>query len=190
MPGDEVRALRENGATMETRVYLSLGSNLGDRAANLFRALNLLAPAACVERVSSLYETAPVGVTDQPAFLNTVAEVTTGLAPAELLKTVKAIERDVGRRPGMRWGPRVVDIDIILYGDVIVDGEVLTIPHPRMTERAFVLIPLAELAADVREPKSGQTVDELARAVRGKDGVQRIGRLTWCGEANRNGVSA
>jgi 2-amino-4-hydroxy-6-hydroxymethyldihydropteridine diphosphokinase len=141
--------------------YLGLGSNRGDRLAKLREGLERLAPAVQVEAVSPVYETEPVGVVDQPSFLNAVCRASTGLEPHPLLDWVKQIERAAGRRPGPRWGPRPLDIDILLYGDAVVDLPDLQIPHPRLVERAFVLCPLADLAPDVLVPGSGQTVREL-----------------------------
>lgn len=130
--------------------YLGLGANLGDRAEAIAAALRGLhqPPALEVTRRSSLYETAPVGVTDQPDFLNAVAEVRTTLTPQELLTRVLQLEQQMGRARTQRWGPRVIDIDILLYGDCILAGPELTLPHPRMMGRAFVLRPLAEIAPD------------------------------------------
>src|SRR5689334_16699161 len=128
-------------------VYLGLGSNLGDRAGHLRAALTALAglPGTTVRRVSPLYESAPWGVTDQPAFLNAVAEVATDLAPPDLLRAVKGIEQDAGRQAGPRWGPRPLDIDLLLYDDQTVTTPDLVIPHPRLAARRFVLAPLADL---------------------------------------------
>jgi 2-amino-4-hydroxy-6-hydroxymethyldihydropteridine diphosphokinase len=144
--------------------YLSLGSNLGDRAANLREALGRLdkGGAVRVTAVSSLYETAPVGETPEPvpAYLNLVARVETELPPEELLLHTQAVERAGGRAPTFRWGPRVIDIDIALYDAISVVTETLTIPHPRLRERAFVLRPLVEVAPGLRLP-DGTTVKSL-----------------------------
>ena len=128
-------------------VYLGLGSNLGDRGAALRTALAAL-PAATggqVRRVSRLYETAPWGVTDQPPFLNAVAVLETPLAPAALLAALKELEAAAGRTAGPRWGPRPLDLDILLYGALTLDDPALTIPHPRLLVRRFVLAPLADV---------------------------------------------
>jgi 2-amino-4-hydroxy-6-hydroxymethyldihydropteridine diphosphokinase len=148
---------------MGTCVYLSLGSNLDDRAAMLRHGLERLGrlTVTVVTRCSRRYETEPVGELNQPAFLNVAAEIKTGLAPLELLNAVKEIERDLGRRDGPRWGPRPIDIDIILWDDLTMDDARLTIPHPRFRERAFVLAPLAEIAPEARDPLSGRTVRQL-----------------------------
>lgn len=161
---------------MTRQVFLSLGSNLGDRAGNLRAALSALRREMVVTRVSSLWDTKPVGEVAQPDFLNLVVEGRTDLAPTALLSTVKRIERAVGRRPTYRWGPRVLDIDIVLYGDLVVDLPELVIPHPAMVERAFVLAPLAEIAPRAIEPRSGETVQALLHRVQGRDDVRRLGR--------------
>lgn len=162
-------------------VYLGLGSNLGDRLAALTDALDLLdaAPGLTLTAVSSVYETAPWGVVEQPAFLNLAAGLATTLAPVDLLAVCQGVERRVGRTPTYRWGPRVIDIDILLYGDAVVsrDKPDLQIPHPRLRERAFVLAPLGEIAADVKAPPDGATVGELLAEVAGVDGVKRWGGL-------------
>jgi 2-amino-4-hydroxy-6-hydroxymethyldihydropteridine diphosphokinase len=139
--------------------YLSLGSNMGDRQQHLDRALAKLASVDLrVLRVSSIYETEPVGLAAQSWFLNLVAEIETDLFPMQLLARVSKIERDLGRVRTVRNGPRTLDIDILLYGKTVVRSLRLEIPHPRMTERRFVLAPLAELAPDLRHPLTHQTV--------------------------------
>lgn len=156
-------------------VYLGLGSNLGQREANMNRAIQLIEERAInLLRASSLYETTPWGYTQQPPFFNCVLEVETILPPQLLLETVKVIEQEVGRKKTFRWGPRLIDIDTILYDDVIIEQPDLQIPHPRMHERAFVLIPLAELASEFIHPKLGITIAELLQKVEGKEGVRKI----------------
>jgi len=125
--------------------YLGLGTNLGDRHANLAAAAAALATMGTVSRRSRRYETAPVGFLQQPRFLNQVVELETTLAPLELFHAVKRIEGELGRTGGFRNGPRLIDIDILLYDELVLDSPELTIPHPRLTRRAFVLRPLAEL---------------------------------------------
>ncbi len=159
--------------------YLGLGSNVGRREANLTAALKALAEAEdiCAVSCSSLYETEPWGYAEQPPFLNCAVSVETTLHPAQLLERAKKIEERLGRRPGIRLGPRPIDIDILLYGDRIIHWETpdLQIPHPRLPERAFALIPLAELAGQGIHPLLQLTIDELAEAVSGKKGVNLWG---------------
>ncbi len=157
-------------------VYLGLGSNLGDRDANLAAALQALAAVVTIERVSSVYDTAPMLYTDQPRFHNLACQITTSLAPLALLHAVKAIERQLGRQPGPRYGPRVIDIDLLLYDQLILNTPELTLPHPQMAERAFVLAPLAEIAPTLAHPALGDTMAELLRRIP-EDDVQRVGPL-------------
>jgi 2-amino-4-hydroxy-6-hydroxymethyldihydropteridine diphosphokinase len=140
------------------RVFLGLGSNLGERKENLRAALNLLSelPETSVARVSEFVETEPWGVVDQPPFLNAVAEIRTELEPEALLEALKAIEWQVGRVPTYRWGPREIDVDLLLYGERALRTGRLTLPHPSILERPFVLEPLQEIAPEV--------VEELRRA--------------------------
>jgi len=136
-----------------TIAYIAMGSNMGDRLLLLAQAVQLLkTPTIRVLDVSSIYETAPQGFVDQPSFLNLVAKVQTDLSPQELLSHTQAIEAQLGRVRNVRWGPRTVDLDILLFGDRVVDEVGLQIPHPRMTQRAFVLVPLLELNSDLTLP--------------------------------------
>lgn len=158
-------------------ICLGLGSNLGDREGNIAAAVARLAgwPGVTVERVSSIYETAPVGYTDQPDFLNAVIAVRTTLTPHELLAACLAVERELGRERKVRWGPRTVDIDVLFYEDVVLDADGLTLPHPRFHERCFVLVPLAEIAGD-SPVYAGRTAGELAAAC-GDGSVRLYGKL-------------
>jgi len=146
-------------------IYLALGANLGDRFANLKAAIAALPPAVRVLVQSPVYETPPWGLTDQPAFLNMVLKGETALAPVELLKRLKLLETGLGRLPAVRWGPRRIDMDILFYDKLILDTPELTIPHPHLHERAFVLVPLADLAPDLVHPLLSATIKQLRSAV-------------------------
>lgn len=155
------------------RIWLALGTNLGNRYWNLRDAITHLSQKVIVLRESSIYETAPWGVTDQPDFLNQVLEAETNLATDELLAFVKGIETGMGRVPSIRYGPRLIDIDILLYGSSQVNLPDLVIPHPRLAERAFVLTPLAELDPDLQIPGTGRTVSDCLAGTK-SGGVFRI----------------
>jgi len=141
-------------------LYLALGTNLGDRARNLGEVNDRLRDIVAISRVSHIYQTPPWGVINQPDFLNQVVEAQSSLDPEELLKSVKAIEKVMGRVPSERYGPRLIDIDILIYGCWEFNSSDLIIPHPRMLERAFVLVPLAELAPDLTLPNDTETIQE------------------------------
>lgn len=158
-----------------SKVTLALGTNLGDRLDNLQAAIVALPPAVIVLKRSPVYETPPWGVTDQPAFLNMVLSGRTHLAPLALLPFLKDLETRMGRRPSIRYGPRKIDIDILFYDDIVLDTPGLTIPHPRLQERAFVLVPLADLAAGLVHPVLGKTVRQLLAEV-DATGVKRYGK--------------
>lgn len=153
--------------------YLSLGSNLGNREDNLDMALKLLAQRMRLGKVSSIYDTEPLGNTKQPRFLNLACEVFTRLAPEGLLALAKGIEGKMGRR-GKSGEPRTIDIDILLYGDEVVDTRDLVIPHPRMAERSFVLVPLVEIAPDLAHPVLKKTIKEMNKAIKEKQGVMKF----------------
>jgi 2-amino-4-hydroxy-6-hydroxymethyldihydropteridine diphosphokinase len=169
-------------------VYVGLGANVGNREANLRMALRAMTRMARVEAVSTLYETDPIGsVQDQPAFYNAVCRIETGLEPESLLRFLKGIEHEIGRRPGGPvGGPRPIDLDILLYDDRTVETEDLTIPHPRLAERAFVLVPLAEIAPDVQHPQLAETVAALSGIVE-TEGVRRIRDIGWDRVVGREG---
>lgn len=147
----------------EVTAYIGMGSNIGDREANLSRAVAFLGQVNGVEvtAVSSYYNTAPVGYVQQPDFLNAAAEIKTTLSADELLQVCICIEKELGRERIIRWGPRTIDLDILLYGDRIINEEYLTVPHPRMHERDFVLEPLNEIAPQALHPVYRQTVREM-----------------------------
>jgi len=152
-------------ATWKKPVYLSLGSNLGDRYANLLAVEEKLPPKVKLLARSAIYQTDPWGFVDQPLFLNQVLMVETALSPSDLLAYLKNIEVSMGRTPSFRLGPRLVDIDILFYGNEIIQEDSLIIPHQHLKERAFVLIPLAEISPDLLYPGSDQTVSDLLQQV-------------------------
>src|SRR5579883_1691383 len=154
-------------------VYLALGANIGDRRGNLAAALQRLREVVEIDLVSSIYETDPVGYTDQPRFLNIVCRGKTWLDAENLLKYIKEVEAAIGRKPSFRNGPRPIDIDILFYDDLHLEKEHLTVPHPRLRERAFVLFPLAEIAPELVDPVSGKTAQELLGAV-SQEGVVQL----------------
>jgi 2-amino-4-hydroxy-6-hydroxymethyldihydropteridine diphosphokinase len=158
---------------MKHQVYLSLGTNLGQRRRNLEQAIAGLQEVVLVTAVSPVYETAPWGVTDQPDFYNACLAGYTDSSPQELLLFTKQLEQEIGRTPTSKWGPRLIDIDILLIDDLVMQAGGLTIPHPGLPERAFVLIPLADIAPDVMHPGLSQTIGELATAV-SPVGVHRL----------------
>ncbi|MCX7983492.1 MAG: 2-amino-4-hydroxy-6-hydroxymethyldihydropteridine diphosphokinase [Bacteroidetes bacterium] len=161
---------------MVERVFIGLGSNIEPRRYYIERAVTELQhhPEINWIRASSLYETEPVGVVHQPYFVNMVVEVQTSLPPDELLRTLKDIEHRVGRIERERWGPREIDLDILLYGDVIIETDTVRIPHPCLARRRFVLEPLVEIAAEFCDPLSGKTLAQLLEVCHDTSYIQRI----------------
>lgn len=164
-------------------VYLGLGSNLGDRLAVLRVAIAELAGLGYLERVSSIYETEPWGDTDQPKFLNLCCRLRTHLAPRSLLAETQAIERRLGRLPTRRWGPRLIDIDLLTYDELTLSSPELTLPHPSIAERAFVLVPLAELAPRLCIPGHTGSVSDLLQHL---PGCEQSARLVAPGAGSRS----
>jgi 2-amino-4-hydroxy-6-hydroxymethyldihydropteridine diphosphokinase len=159
--------------------YIALGANLGDRAATLRAALRGIAKLGRVTAVSSLYETDPVGFREQPRFLNAVAALQTALPPLPLLLELRAIELKQGRTRSFRNAPRTLDLDLLLYDELVLDTAELTVPHPRLHERAFVLVPLAEIAPETRHPVREQTAAELLAALAAGEGVRVWAAPGW-----------
>lgn len=167
--------MQAQGPTWVT-AYLGLGANLGDRQGAIAQALKELGmlPTITVAAVSSLYQTAPVGVLDQPDFLNAVAEVQTTLAPRPLLAQILQVEQQLGRVRTMRWGPRTIDIDILVFGEMQMEEPDLTIPHPRLAERAFALVPLAEVAPSLCLPGEHETVRKKADRLIAQGNISKL----------------
>lgn len=173
--------MNEELAPIETTVFLALGSNLGDRAANVHAALRALADFATIEETSFLYETAAAYVTDQPDFLNAACRIRTRLSPYDLLQAIERVMADLGRQRTLRYGPRLIDIDILFYADLQLESDDLVIPHPRLPERDFVLGPLRDIAPDLMHPTLSKSVEDLWRAVDQPDltRVTPIGNRLW-----------
>ena len=173
---DAIRPLCFN-LSVQTDAYIALGSNMGDRELNLLRAVAEIGrlPDSKVTGLSSFYETSPVGVSGQPAFYNAVLRLHTALSPHELLERLLRIETDVfGRTRTVHWGPRRIDLDLLLHGETIISDDWLEVPHPRMSERRFVLQPLSDIAPELVHPVAGKSIAELLCALRTDETVTRI----------------
>ncbi|RJS61037.1 2-amino-4-hydroxy-6-hydroxymethyldihydropteridine diphosphokinase [Bacillus sp. PK3_68] len=159
---------------MNNRAFLSLGTNIGDRLANLQMAIHLLhsQDVITIEKLSSIYETEPVGYTDQPAFLNMVIQISTSLSAEELLELCLSVEQKLGRVREFRWGPRIIDLDILLYNQDNIESEKLIVPHPRMHERAFVLVPLIEIDPTICFPGSDRPLEKVLSSMQEREGVR------------------
>jgi 2-amino-4-hydroxy-6-hydroxymethyldihydropteridine diphosphokinase len=159
---------------MRHTVYIALGTNLGNRLDNLQAAIQSMPPEVIVLAESHIYETPPWGYEDQPAFLNMVIKAETELEPEQLLQYLKELETELGREQSFHWGPRLIDLDILFYDDLVLDTPPLVIPHPRLHERAFVLVPLMDLAPELIHPVFKKSVRELIAEV-DTQGIDRFG---------------
>lgn len=157
-------------------VFISLGSNIGDRQYAMLRAITLMTPDIVPVSFSKIYETPPWGFEDQPPFLNQAIKTQTLLSPSELLEKLKRIEREIGRKPNFRYGPRLIDLDILFYDDLIYKSEKLIIPHPEINIRAFVLIPLMDIAPNLVHPESHQKISDLVSLLEPKGIIEYRGR--------------
>jgi len=166
---------------MSHTVFLALGTNLGDRLANLKAAVEALPPSARLCAASPIYETTPWGYSDQPLFLNQVVQAETNLDPFELLGFLKGLEKQLGRQATFRYGPRLIDLDILFYDDLILKTPELVLPHPQLTERPFVLVPLADLVPNLQHPVLKKTVRELLDEV-DRQGVELFSEEQFGGQ--------
>ena len=164
----------------ENIIYLSLGTNLGNRKSNLKKAIDYLQKNTIkIEKISSIYETEPVGYKNQPFFYNICIKANTKLTPERLLKVLKKIEKKIGRKKGKRWGPRIIDIDILFYNNIILSKKNLKIPHPEILRRKFVLKPLCEIDSKIIHPEFNLTVVELFKKTDFKEKVKRLNKKLY-----------
>lgn len=168
--------------------YIGLGSNIGDRGQYLDQAIRLLHAESLitVEKCSHVYETAPIGFTEQPSFLNQVIRVNTGMPPQSLLANMLAVEQKLGRKRELRWGPRTIDLDLLLYNESVLNLTDLILPHPRMFERAFVMIPLMDVL-DIETSGVSESILEALEKLDGKDGVKLWKEVSWPNESGHFG---
>ncbi|NIP30714.1 MAG: 2-amino-4-hydroxy-6-hydroxymethyldihydropteridine diphosphokinase [Candidatus Dadabacteria bacterium] len=157
--------------------FIGIGSNLGKRVKNCNNAVEQISKISNIVKLSSLYESEPVGVENQPKFINAVIKINTMLSPFNLLDSLKLIEKKIGRKKTVRWGPRVIDLDILFYDDLILNDEKLVIPHPRLHERIFVLKPLVEIESGFEHPTINLTVDELVSDLNYSNNLVKIGEF-------------
>lgn len=176
MAGERPCFLAEVDLHAAVTAFLGLGTNIGDRARNLNEALRRIAAVTCVEAVSSVYETEPVGYTDQPEFWNMVARCSTDLPARQLMQELIGIEAAMGRQRTFKNAPRIIDIDLLVYGEVVAVDRDLEIPHPRMQDRAFVLLPLLEIAPDLKDPRTREPYAAILEH-RELERAEIIGRL-------------
>lgn len=164
---------------MKTTAFIALGSNLGRKQENMVQAVKFITaiPGVRLARCSSLYETEPWGKTDQDRFLNQVVAVETELLPGDLLQRLQDIEIKMGRQRNVKWGPRIIDLDILLFGNEVIDEPGLQVPHPHLRERLFVLVPLQEIGAELRFPDDGTTIEEVLSRVLAREGNRGIERV-------------
>ena len=164
---------------MRKTVYLSLGSNMGAKITNIKNAVEAIGAIEGIRviKTSSLYATEPWGKKDQAGFINAAVEIVTSLTPGQLLERLQEIEIKMGRQPSEKWGPRIIDIDILLFGDEVLQSRKLTVPHPHMRNRLFVLIPLEEINSAIRFPDDGMDIKEVLTRVIDREGNQEITKI-------------